>query len=131
MSPDRRLIQQSLLTMRPAEIESLLDQARIAESRDPKINPKSYDRLMASAGGAAAVYRHVTSVVSETVYFDYGSSPFGRDKSGHCTLEKWRQWAAKATVQHWSSSEILVRGAGWQLHSDILAVAQPEKCAML
>ena len=117
--------------MRPAEVESLVSQARIADNRDPKTDPKSHDRLMASAGGAAAVYRHVISVVSDTVYFDYGSSPFGRDKSGQCIIEKWRQWAMKATVQHWSSTEIFVRGAGWQLHSDILAVAQPEKYAML
>lgn len=131
MSPDRRMVAKALLAMRPAEKDSLVDQAKEAESRDPKIDPKSHDCLMASAGGAAAVYRHVISVPSDTVHFDYSSSPFGREKSGECTLAKWRQWAARATVQHWSSTEIFIPGAGWQLHSDILAVAQPGECDML
>lgn len=109
--------------MRPDDKDRLVIQALAVERRDPKIDPKYADCLMVSAGGAAAVYRHVVSVKDGTVYFDSSSRPFGAEKSGHCTLDKWRKWATRATVQHWSSTEMYVRGAGWQLHSDILAVA--------
>jgi hypothetical protein len=76
MSPYQRLIEKAMLTMRPAEIEGLLDQARIAESCDPKVNPTSYDRLMASAGGAAAVFGEgSTRITSATTYFRNGNGP--------------------------------------------------------
>lgn len=122
MSPDRRLIEKALQTMRPEERARLMNEALAAERREPRIDPKYADCLMASAGGAAAVYRHVVSVQDGTVHFCYSSQPFGAERSGRCTMEKWRQWATRAVVHHWSSTEIFIRGAGWQLHSDILAV---------
>lgn len=103
--------------------EELLAKARTADVRDPKMDPAFMDRLMASAGGAAATFRQVESVIEGVVYFYSSNSPFGKDKLGQCTIEKWRKWASRASTEHRSSIEIYVPGAGWTLYDDVLAAA--------
>lgn len=123
MSAERRIIQEKMRTMSAGLASRIVEEAKAADIRDPKTDLSANDCLMASGGGASALYRHVTVVLDGTVHYTYSNSPFGRDHCGSWTIEKWRQWARRATVHHWASKEIYIPGLGWQLHDDILTAA--------
>lgn len=112
----------AFLQCSPSYRGDLLRKARAAVDRDPRIDPAFTDRLMASAGGAAALYRQVVAVLDGKVHFSYSNQPFGRDKHGECTLKAWRKWATRAIVERRSSIELYVSNYGWALHDEILEV---------
>jgi hypothetical protein len=115
----RRLVS-AFLQSSPSCRENLLAKARAAMDRDPRIDPAFTDHLMASAGGAAALYRQVIAVLEGTVHYTYSNRPFGRDKHGECTMKAWRKWAQRAVIKRKSSIELYVHGYGWALHEEIL-----------
>jgi hypothetical protein len=120
VSSEMRRLVNAFLQCSPSCRESLLTKSHAAIERDPRTDPAFTDRLMASAGGAAALYRQVVAVLEGTVHYTYSNRPFGRDKHGECTLKAWRKWAQRAVVQRRSSIELYVHGYGWALHEEIL-----------
>lgn len=93
-----------------------------ADNRDPKENPSYLDKLMASAGGAAARYREVISCIGQTVCFKESNRPFDRHgQIREMPLAKWQKWASKAQVEFRASLQTSVPGVhGYWLHSEIL-----------
>lgn len=117
----RRLVN-AFLQCSPSCRDDLLAKARAAVNRDPRTDPAFTDRLMASAGGAAALYRQVVAVLDGKVHYTYSNRPFGRNRYGECTLPAWRKWAQRAIVERQSSIELYVRGYGWALHGEVLEI---------
>lgn len=121
LNRDQARLQIALWRLCPGERARIVTAAERAAARDPKLEPSYADCLMASAG-AAALYRHVETCHNGVVYYRSSSSPGDwKGKACRCSLENWRKWAGRATIQHWASVEIFVPDAGWQLYHDILA----------
>jgi hypothetical protein len=99
----------ALAEMPEESVDRLVRWALAASRRDPRVCPAYLDKLNAPSGPGRARYRGVVCVVDGVVYFRESSRPFDdHGKPGSLLLAKWRKWAAKASVQHKASLQMLV-----------------------
>lgn len=112
----------AITALRPDDFERIVLWATAAEKRDPKISPAYLDKLMASAGGAAARYLQVRCFDGETVFCFESNLPFSNNgKPRQIPIKKWQAWASKASIEHRASRETSVPGlSGYWTHWEIL-----------